>query len=223
MLDAGSGPVQYPEYLTYSENFQKRVCLDISIVALKEARKRLGEKGYYITGDVSRLPFKDASFDGFVSLHTLHHLTASDQELAYHELERTLVTGGQGVVVNGWTDTPFMKSFNWLVRFMEWVGSLVLILRGKSVPKRNSKSTVSKPTGTFTARITPQWLRESIGRNIPFEIHVWRSASVRFLRAVIHPVLAGRLWLKLLYAMEEWWPHYFGEKGQYPLIVIHKK
>ena len=45
LLDAGSGPVQYPEYLEYSRNYQYRVCADISITALKEARRRLGEHG----------------------------------------------------------------------------------------------------------------------------------------------------------------------------------
>ncbi|MEI8132534.1 MAG: hypothetical protein WCG34_08875, partial [Leptolinea sp.] len=34
LLDAGSGPVQYPEYLIYSEKYNHRVCLDISILAL---------------------------------------------------------------------------------------------------------------------------------------------------------------------------------------------
>ena len=41
LLDAGSGPVQYPEYLTYSEAYKYRVCLDLSITALREARKKL--------------------------------------------------------------------------------------------------------------------------------------------------------------------------------------
>ena len=45
LLDAGSGPVQYPEYQTYSQGYQRRVCADISHVALKEARKRLGDHG----------------------------------------------------------------------------------------------------------------------------------------------------------------------------------
>jgi len=31
LLDAGSGPIQYPEYLTYSDGYQYRVCADISI------------------------------------------------------------------------------------------------------------------------------------------------------------------------------------------------
>ncbi|MEW6242318.1 MAG: hypothetical protein AB1564_16065, partial [Chloroflexota bacterium] len=48
LLDAGSGPVQWPEYLTYSEGYRFRVCADISITALREARTRLGARGLYV-------------------------------------------------------------------------------------------------------------------------------------------------------------------------------
>ena len=57
---------------------------------------------------------------------------------------------------------------------------------------------------------------------LPYEIRVWRSVSVKFLRTVIQPEWGGRFWLKVLYRLEEWFPRYFGEKGQYPLIVIKK-
>ena len=40
LLDAGSGPVQYDEYKTYSAGYDYRVCADISITALQEAKKR---------------------------------------------------------------------------------------------------------------------------------------------------------------------------------------
>ena len=46
--------------------------------------------------------------------------------------------------------------------------------------------------------------------------------QVRFLRALIHPRLGGRFWLRLLFRLEERFPHFFGENGQYPLIVIRK-
>ena len=62
LLDAGSGPVQYDEYLTYSEGYQYRVCMDLSFVALQEARKCLGEKGIYIIADVANLPFATDTF-----------------------------------------------------------------------------------------------------------------------------------------------------------------
>ena len=41
-LDAGSGPIQYPEYLDYSLGYQRRICADVSITALKAARQRIG-------------------------------------------------------------------------------------------------------------------------------------------------------------------------------------
>src|SRR5574338_1583546 len=69
LLDAGSGPIQYPEYLTYSQGYQQRVCLDISIVALQEARKRIGDHGLFVVADVANLPFKSEPFEGVVSLH----------------------------------------------------------------------------------------------------------------------------------------------------------
>ena len=54
-------------------------------------------------------------------------------------------------------------------------------------------------------------------------IYVWRSVSVRFLRAVIHKGWGGKVKLGILYFFEELFPRYFGEKGQYPLVVIKKK
>ena len=78
------------------------------------------------------------------------------------------------------------------------------------------------PKGTFTNRHDVEWVRTTVGSHIPVEILVWRSVSVKFLRNMIHPILAGRLWLRLLYWLEERYPHYFGENGQYPLIVIRK-
>jgi uncharacterized protein YbaR (Trm112 family) len=35
LLDVASGPVQYPEYLTYSSGFDFRICMDFSIGALR--------------------------------------------------------------------------------------------------------------------------------------------------------------------------------------------
>ena len=90
LLDAGSGPIQYPEYLDYSQGYQYRVCVDISIVALQEARKRIGEHGLFVVADVANLPFKPGVFEGVVSLHTIHHLPQEEQLQAYQELYRVL-------------------------------------------------------------------------------------------------------------------------------------
>jgi hypothetical protein len=78
------------------------------------------------------------------------------------------------------------------------------------------------PKGTFTNKHDAAWVQREVGALAPVEILSWRSVTVRFTRALIHPRLGGRYWLRLLYRLEERHPHYFGENGKYPLIVIRK-
>ena len=80
-----------------------------------------------------------------------------------------------------------------------------------------------EPVGTFVLKTSARWFHSVMKGVLPYEIRVWRSVSVRFLRSVIQPEWAGRFWLKLLFRLEEWFPHYFGENGQYPLIIISKE
>lgn len=219
LLDGGSGPVQYPEYLEYSTGYRYRVCADISLVALLEARRRLGDHGLYVAADISRLPFKPGIFGGLVSLHTLHHLPPADHALAYGELYRVLAPGSRGVVVNGWTESPLMKLAEVLMRPVE---RLAARRRGQAKAEDQALPQAGKPSGTFIQKYDPAWLKHTLqGRR--FSILVWRSVSVRFLRTFIHARLGGAAWLSILYWLEERMPRFFGEKGQYPLVVIYKE
>ncbi len=224
LLDAGSGPVQYPEYLTYSEGYQYRVCLDISFKALLEAKKRVGERGLFIQADLAYLPFKTNSFEGIVSLHALHHLVFNEQEKAYFEFQRVMQKDGVAVIVIGWTVSKIMKKLFPFIVFMEKLtGSQKVIFgndQGDLYQSSNSKS--KKPDRTFVQEADADFLKTRFKDKFPLEIFVWRSVSVRFLRVVIHPWLAGRLWLKLLFRLENVFPHFFGENGAYPLLVMHK-
>jgi SAM-dependent methyltransferase len=225
LLDAGSGPIQYPEYLTYSEGYTYRVCADISITALLEARKRIGARGLYVVADVANLPFKPGVFEGVVSLHTFHHLPEDNQWQAYDEVYRVLTPGCSAVVVNGWTDAPLMKRFHGLVVVMEKVGGRLqrgLYARRTKPESSEEQNRPAPQTGTFIRRISAARFKQHLQGHIPFEIRVWRSVNTGFLRAMIHPWLGGRLWLRLLYWLEERFPTYFGEQGQYPLIIISK-
>ena len=234
LLDAGSGPVQYPEYLTYSEGYQARVCMDISIVALKEARKRLGEHGFYVVADIAHLPFKSEVFDGIVSLHTIHHVPMEDKLPAYDELYRTLNPGRKMTVVNGWTNAPLSK---WLSGFADFMKRLRgwWLRKFKNQPAKTSKQKTAavevvdaeetpstKPSGTYVQKLNAEWLTQNLEGRMDFEILVWRSVSVSFLRSVIYPDWGGRFWLKVLFWLEERFPRLLGRIGQYPLVVIHK-
>jgi SAM-dependent methyltransferase len=223
LLDAGSGPVQYPEYRTYSEGYPYRVCADLSIVALKEAQARLGDHALCVVADVSSLPFHEDAFDGVVSLHTLHHLPVDDQLNAYREMYRVLAKDRSAVIVNGWTHSPLMEAVRPLMVLLERLGIWVARRRGREVPEPEKKAKTSgTATGTFIQKLDADWLRRELGDEMQFEFRVWRSVSVRFLRAFFYRPLAGRLWLRLLYAVEERWPRFFAEKGQYPMVIIHK-
>ncbi len=233
LLDAGSGPVQYPEYLTYSEGYKRRVCMDISIVALKEARGRLGEKGLYVVADIAKLPFKLEVFDGIVSLHTIHHLPMEEKVAAYENLYKRLRPGRTMVTVDGWTLSPWMTRMTLLMRIADRLNSkqakklevdATLLKEDPASIDDESvvEKTKEKPVGTFVHKIDANWLKKALQGRVPFRILVWRSVSVRFLRSMIQPAWGGRFWLKVLYRLEEWFPRFFGEKGQYPLIVMKK-
>ncbi len=229
LLDAGSGPVQYEEYLSYSQDYRYRVCMDLSLVALQEARKRLGDKGLYVNADIAHLPFREDAFDGIVSLHTIHHVPIEEKVTVYQGLHRTLKPGRTMVTVDGWAEVPLFKVMNPLMR----VAGALRRLTGKQAPlmptdvpadQTESKSEPEKaPVGTFVLKTSAKWFHSVMKGVLPYEIRVWRSVSVKFLRSVIQPEWAGRFWLKILYRLEEWFPHFFGENGQYPLIIISKE
>ena len=219
LLDAGSGPVQYDAYLQYSEGYERRVCLDLSFVALKQAKTKLGARGWCVVADIAHLPFKPEAFDGIVSLHTIHHLPADEKPGCYLGLYERLTPGGSMVTVDGWSEHKLKKTWTRLVRLAER-------LRRDKKPGQaagaQSAPAENKPAGTYVVKNSAAWFKAAVGSRLPAQILTWRSVSVHFLRTVIQPEWGGKFWLKVLYRLEEWFPSYFGENGQYPLIVIKK-
>jgi SAM-dependent methyltransferase len=225
LLDIGSGPIQYPEYLEYSQGYQRRVCADISFLALQEARKRIGDHGVFVVCDIANLPFRSEVFDGEVSLHTIHHLPPQEHIHAFQELHRTLATHSRAVIVNAWDKPPLIVFLN------SWIGlseklSRLLHLRSR---QHMTTQTLSSPAeerpvrGTYVRKQNAAWLKWEVGSLMTVQIWCWRSVSVRFLRTFIHPHLAGKTLLRLIYWLEDRFPHFFGKNGQYPLIVLVKE
>lgn len=228
LLDAGSGPVQYDEYLTYSENYNFRVCMDLSIVALKEARQRLLEKGLCVVADIARLPFKPEAFDSIVSLHTIHHVPIEQKMDVYAGLYKCLKPGSSMVTVDGWNEVPLQRAMNLLMaaanKLRRKSEKHFAEMNSASNEKSVTQNTASNPAplGTYVLKTSAHWFKQAMGSKLPYKILVWRSVSVKFLRTVIHPRSGGKFWLKILYRLEEWFPKYFGENGQYPIILIQK-
>ncbi len=120
--------------------------------------------------------------------------------------------------MDGWSEHKLRKTWTLLIRLAER-------LRrdkkpGRLKARRQLPRKASLPAHTW---LKTRCLVHSGGRQpLPAQILTWRSVSVHFLRTVIQPEWGGKFWLKVLYRLEECFPRYFGENGQYPLIVIRK-
>jgi len=82
-LDAGCGAKPRSNL---AQDIQWHVCVDISILGLREAREQIGDSGIYVLADLASLPFKEDSFDGALLCHCLYHV---EKELQFVVLEET--------------------------------------------------------------------------------------------------------------------------------------
>jgi hypothetical protein len=148
-------------------------------------------------------------------MHAIHHLAIEEHPRAYDELYRVLNPGHTATIVNGWSD-PLLS------RMGEPLIGLLRKLAGRSEKKKKDWLNEADPEGTFVRKMTPQWLMQEVGNHIPLEIKPWRSMSTRYLRWFIQPKHGGKLFLKLVFWLEDVFPGFFGKNGQYPVIVLKK-
>jgi len=228
LLDAGSGPIQYEEYLTYSQGYDYRICVDISLLALKEAKKKLGVRGIYILGDIANIPLRDNVADGAVSLHTIYHVPADEQINAFRELHRAIKPGTSAAIVYSWGGYSQMmkvllfhrKVQKALRNFIGKIKSVVKkIIRWKSKRQPSVKSNV--PNMPYHHTFDYKYITEELA-DLDVAIFPWRSVGVPFMRAYIHPRFFGKQIMSLIYNYEENFPRLAARTGQYPIVVIKK-
>jgi ubiquinone/menaquinone biosynthesis C-methylase UbiE len=202
LLDMASGPIQYPEYLRYSENFRARVCVDLSQRALDMAAEKLGERGEYRCGDFLTMPFADGSMDAAVSLHTIYHMDAADQATAVRKLIRITKPGGVVVVV--YSNPRYIVSslgapFRRLVRLVS--------------PARAAGT--ERPDTIYFHRYPLAWWRQ-FEDTADVALFPWRTFATRDQKALI-PSSRVASWL---FSLEEQFPAFFLRVGCYPMIVL---
>lgn len=211
LLDAGCGAIQYDEYLAYSRNHHRRVCVDLSLTGLRGARSRLGQHGLYVVADLAQMPFRDDVFDGCVCISAIYHVDASSQRQCFLELYRLLAPGSQGAVAYSWGKySPAMFLVDTVPKKL-----------GSMLARRRRSESGSGPVLYFH----PQsflWFRRDVASRMPVDVRVWRSLSVFFMRHFIPDNALGRLGLKLVFWLEDRAPWLAGVCGQYPLLVLRK-
>lgn len=218
ILDIASGPIQYDEYLTYSEGYQYRICADISMPALQQARQRIGrEKGIFILCDITNLPLQADTCDAFVSLHTVYHVAADQQLTAISELNRVLKPQKTGVVVYSWgIYSVLMSFFQPRLLWKNWQSIFSPRQNPLPIPTLSADSTFY-----FYAH-SPRWFDDHIKTKFNVELASWRSIATPVARRFMKPWLLGRPIMHFLFLLENLLPRFFGRYGQYPIFIFKK-
>jgi SAM-dependent methyltransferase len=208
LLDVGSGPIQYPEYLELSRGFGQHYCVDLSPKALAGARSRIGEKGVFIQGDILDVDLPPATFDAVICQHVIYHIDRDLQEEAVRKLLRLVKPGAKVVLV--YSNPRALAGRTWR-------------LLKRALRLRAPRESPDSPAGGlyFFAHPLEWWNRFDDEAQVA--LYPWRSfASVHQRLLVPGNVLGSRL-LDLLFGLEERFPNLFVRHFQYPIVVLQRR
>jgi len=208
LLDAGSGPIPHEELARYGEHFAKRVCVDLSVSALRVARAKLGDRGVYVQGDLTRLPLQDDCMDAVTCNHVIYQIPDPEaQAKAFREIWRVLKPGGIAVVVYWWSHAP-----------LEWRLGKIARLLGRPTPIRVSAADGPQPVH---APQSVEWF-ETQRWPFHFRYESYRAITNKFMREHLHDDWRGRVFLDGVFALQTLAPTMCGRDGAIPAILIFK-
>lgn len=203
MLDMASGPIQYPEYLTYSQGFRKRYCVDLSADALALAKQKIGDHGEYLLGSFLDLELPESFFDCTISLHTIYHIDKHRQEEAIRKLLHVTKPERPVIIIYSNPDS---------------LGASI----GRLVRKMHSRSRrLASSELYFFAHPLSWWSRFHDEAEI--RIFPWRTFAANTQRRLFPDNRLGKAMLRLLFRMEDRYPNFFAKYAKYPMIVLTKK
>ena len=213
MLDMASGPIQYPEYLEYSKNFNKRYCIDLSAKALEEAKLKIGSHGEFLHGSFFDISLEKEFFDCAISLHTIFHIDKNQQEIAIRKLIDVTKPGKPVIIVYGNPDTieSKLKSFSPRKIFKQFK---------KVICKKNNNH---KQKITLYFHLFPLRWWERFNDVAEVKILPWRSFDSATQKILFPNNGFGRKMFNVLYYLEDRFPNFFARYFQYPMIILTKK
>jgi len=218
LLDIASGPIGLPEYMALSDGYTYRICVDISINALIQAKiniEKAGKKGIYICGDITNIPIQDNVCDTVLSQHTLYHIPKNDQLTAVNELYRVAKPDSRIVIIYSWFYHSWFMNLS--LNFIQ-LYRIIRHLAGKFYVRLMK----SKPRLYFYPH-SPRWFRKSFAFSRDIEFYCWRSTNKYFLDVFIHPWLFGKQILNSLIKIEDRYSKCMSRFGEYAAIVITKR
>ena len=218
ILDVASGAIPNDEYFTYSDNFRVRICMDFSLLALKEAAQRLDNQGIFILGDVTQIPMVDRCVDSIISLNTVYHVPQAEQTQSVAEMYRILKPGSEAVIIYSWPEPLLMKA-----AFRFWRNTYGRIKKKKrATPQPSSTTSPSHRPQLFINQQEYSWYKNVIKPQFNSTLKVYSSLSRSFSNTFIKEKAFGKQLASFIFWLESTFPRFFGRYGQYPVFVLKK-
>ena len=210
LLDAASGFVA-PMFVSLSETFSYRVCMDFSILALRRTQTRLGEHALCVLGDLTALPIASGAVDQSMSLHTIYHIPPEHQDKAIDELVRATRPGGEVVVAYSWSNAPLMNAM------LDLTMRLGRLRRGTPPPPGpqtddDERNLYFRPQGR-------DWLAR-LRRRYDVRLRVLSATNTQFQKAFFKDTRFGRAAAAIVLVLESVFEPFAARFGQYPLFII---
>ncbi len=189
LLDIASGAIPNDEYLTYSNNYKLRVCMDFSIEALRGAAERLNGKGIFVLGDMTQIPIADHCIDGVISMHTVYHVPQQEQTQAVSEAYRVIKPGKQAVIVYSWKDSRLMRLTFGVYRP---ILKAYKNLRNKGKEKEKVNPQETRRTDLFVQQQNHDWFLKQIRKQYNARLSVYSAISRSFSQTFLQEKWMGK-------------------------------
>jgi 2-polyprenyl-3-methyl-5-hydroxy-6-metoxy-1,4-benzoquinol methylase len=197
ILDFASGPIQYKEYLEYSNNFKIRHCVDFSKDAINQAKIKLGRRGKYYCQNFEKIKFKKNFFDTIISLHTIYHINKKKQADVVKKLISISKKNSPIIIVYSNPETIINKIKNILL-----------------IKKKNHNDLY------FYCHKNEWWNQFSNLADV--KLYPWRSFASQHQKLLFPNNFIGQFMFKILITLEKKFPDFFTKHFQYPIIVLKK-
>jgi ubiquinone/menaquinone biosynthesis C-methylase UbiE len=211
ILDMASGPIQYKEYLEYSKNFKKRYCIDLSLKALNDAKKKIGDHGVFLCGSFFDIPLESNFFDCAISLHTIYHIDKDRQEEAVRKLISVVKPGSPVIIVYA-NPKVLIDYFKLLFRIINKFKSLL----------KTTETQRGKEYNLYRFSYPLEWW-DRFSDAADVKILPWRSFTSEHQKVFIPNNRIGTKMFEFIFNLEERFPNFFAKHFQFPMIILKKK
>ena len=209
LLDIGCGPIQYPEYLEYSRNFDKRICVDLSKKALEIAKSKIGDHGVFFVGDYLDIKTGCEPYAGATLINVLYHVELNLQEKLVRKVISELAIGASLVIVYS-NPKSFSSRLTSILVFVKRIFRLLL-------QRKNFKS--QENPIYFKRHNRDFWqLFES---DCDVKIMAWRTFTPAIEKVFFRKFFMGKKLLNLLFRIEK--QNFWARIAEYQIVTLKRK